>query len=223
MLQVTEMVFVIFLPFWNKALSGRSLFIINQCSSGLSSLVPLLWVSLTGLFFRRGAWQLNGVVVSHGKSPVRRGRKNRTLDVNLYTKFDIWMIKTSVLCSGPYNWWWIFLGRNWHEVKHVGVAELQLVCLHAREREQDSLQVMVPVPVHISLSHERWGCGQCLARVTNKIEWRTDIFNRLLMPWSRGEGGGDKAVSEESNISACEQSYFGCCKCTCKVESPLIF
>uniref|UniRef100_A0A8C0BAM0 tRNA splicing endonuclease subunit 15 n=1 Tax=Buteo japonicus TaxID=224669 RepID=A0A8C0BAM0_9AVES len=97
-------------------------------------------------------------------------------------------------------------GRNWHEVKHVGVAELQLVCLHAREREQDSLQVMVPVPVHISLSHER-----------------TDIFNRLLMPWSRGEGGGDKAVSEESNISACEQSYFGCCKCTCKVESPLIF
>ncbi|XP_068272995.1 tRNA-splicing endonuclease subunit Sen15 [Nyctibius grandis] len=46
-------------------------------------------------------------------------------------------------------------GRNWHEVKHVGVAELQLVCLHARQREQDSLQVMVPVPVHISLSHER--------------------------------------------------------------------
>uniref|UniRef100_A0A8B9RV46 tRNA splicing endonuclease subunit 15 n=1 Tax=Accipiter nisus TaxID=211598 RepID=A0A8B9RV46_9AVES len=43
-------------------------------------------------------------------------------------------------------------GRNWHEVKHVGVAELQLVCLHAREREQDSLQVMVPVPVHISLT-----------------------------------------------------------------------
>ncbi|XP_010176759.1 tRNA-splicing endonuclease subunit Sen15, partial [Antrostomus carolinensis] len=45
-------------------------------------------------------------------------------------------------------------GRNWHEVKHVGVAELQLICLHAREREQDGLQVMVPVPVHISLSHE---------------------------------------------------------------------
>ncbi|XP_064004392.1 tRNA-splicing endonuclease subunit Sen15 [Pogoniulus pusillus] len=46
-------------------------------------------------------------------------------------------------------------GRNWHEVKHVGVAELQLICLHARQKEQDSLQVMVPVPVHISLSHER--------------------------------------------------------------------
>nr|XP_047915052.1 tRNA-splicing endonuclease subunit Sen15 isoform X1 [Anser cygnoides] len=46
-------------------------------------------------------------------------------------------------------------GRNWHEVKHVGLAELQLICLHAREREQDSLQVMVPVPVDISLSHER--------------------------------------------------------------------
>uniref|UniRef100_A0A8B9MN04 tRNA splicing endonuclease subunit 15 n=1 Tax=Accipiter nisus TaxID=211598 RepID=A0A8B9MN04_9AVES len=91
-------------------------------------------------------------------------------------------------------------GRNWHEVKHVGVAELQLVCLHAREREQDSLQVMVPVPVHISLSHER-----------------------LLMPWSRGEGGGDKGVSEESNTSACEQSYSGCCKHTSKVEIPLIF
>ncbi|NXR08101.1 SEN15 endonuclease, partial [Semnornis frantzii] len=46
-------------------------------------------------------------------------------------------------------------GRNWHEVKHVAVAELQLVCLHARQKEQDSFQVMVPVPVHISLSHER--------------------------------------------------------------------
>uniref|UniRef100_A0A8B9SNY8 tRNA splicing endonuclease subunit 15 n=1 Tax=Anas platyrhynchos TaxID=8839 RepID=A0A8B9SNY8_ANAPL len=46
-------------------------------------------------------------------------------------------------------------GRNWHEVKHVGVAELQLICLHAREKELDSLQVMVPVPVDISLSHER--------------------------------------------------------------------
>ncbi|XP_062437449.1 tRNA-splicing endonuclease subunit Sen15 [Rhea pennata] len=46
-------------------------------------------------------------------------------------------------------------GRNWHEVKYVGLAELQLVCLHAREREEDSQQVVVPVPVHISLSHER--------------------------------------------------------------------
>ncbi|XP_030311229.1 tRNA-splicing endonuclease subunit Sen15 [Calypte anna] len=46
-------------------------------------------------------------------------------------------------------------GRNWHEVKHVGVGELQLICLHAREREQESFQVMVPVPAHLSLSHER--------------------------------------------------------------------
>ncbi|XP_005146600.4 tRNA-splicing endonuclease subunit Sen15 [Melopsittacus undulatus] len=46
-------------------------------------------------------------------------------------------------------------GRNWHEVNYVGVEELQLVCLHAREKEQDSPQVMVPVPVHILLSHER--------------------------------------------------------------------
>ncbi|NXY49355.1 SEN15 endonuclease, partial [Ceuthmochares aereus] len=46
-------------------------------------------------------------------------------------------------------------GKNWHEVKHVGVADLQLICLHARQREQDNLEVMVPVPVHISLSHER--------------------------------------------------------------------
>nr|XP_025956888.1 tRNA-splicing endonuclease subunit Sen15 [Dromaius novaehollandiae] len=46
-------------------------------------------------------------------------------------------------------------GRNWHEVKYVGLAELQLICLHAREREVDSQQVVVPVPVHISLSHER--------------------------------------------------------------------
>ncbi|NXC41114.1 SEN15 endonuclease, partial [Penelope pileata] len=46
-------------------------------------------------------------------------------------------------------------GRNWHEVKHVGLADLQLVCLHAREREQDDLQVMVPLPVDVLVSHER--------------------------------------------------------------------
>ncbi|KAI1236581.1 tRNA-splicing endonuclease subunit Sen15 [Lamprotornis superbus] len=46
-------------------------------------------------------------------------------------------------------------GRNWHEVQPVGVAELQLVCLHARAREQEGLQVMVPVPAHIVISHER--------------------------------------------------------------------
>ncbi|XP_009086683.1 tRNA-splicing endonuclease subunit Sen15 [Serinus canaria] len=46
-------------------------------------------------------------------------------------------------------------GRSWHEVQPVGVAELQLVCLHARAREQEGLQVMVPVPAHILISHER--------------------------------------------------------------------
>ncbi|OXB84328.1 UNVERIFIED_CONTAM: hypothetical protein H355_007211 [Colinus virginianus] len=46
-------------------------------------------------------------------------------------------------------------GRNWHEVKHVGLAELQLVCLHAREREQGDLQVMVPIPADVLVSHER--------------------------------------------------------------------
>uniref|UniRef100_A0A8C3TQS1 tRNA splicing endonuclease subunit 15 n=1 Tax=Catharus ustulatus TaxID=91951 RepID=A0A8C3TQS1_CATUS len=45
--------------------------------------------------------------------------------------------------------------KNWHEVQPVGVAELQLVCLHARAREQEGLQVMVPVPAHILISHER--------------------------------------------------------------------
>lgn len=48
-----------------------------------------------------------------------------------------------------------FLGRSWHEVQPVGVAELQLVCLHARAKEQEGLQVMVPVPAHILISHER--------------------------------------------------------------------
>ncbi|XP_039582284.1 tRNA-splicing endonuclease subunit Sen15 [Passer montanus] len=46
-------------------------------------------------------------------------------------------------------------GRSWHEVQPVGVAELQLVCLHARAREQEGLQVMVPVPAHILISHDR--------------------------------------------------------------------
>ncbi|XP_074858870.1 tRNA-splicing endonuclease subunit Sen15 [Carettochelys insculpta] len=46
-------------------------------------------------------------------------------------------------------------GRNWHEVTCVGVEELQLVCLHAREREAENLQVVVPTPVHMSFTHER--------------------------------------------------------------------
>ncbi|NWU95427.1 SEN15 endonuclease, partial [Upupa epops] len=46
-------------------------------------------------------------------------------------------------------------GRNWHEVKHIGVAELQLVCLHAREKQHEGFQVMVPVPVHVPLSPDR--------------------------------------------------------------------
>ncbi|XP_031451376.1 tRNA-splicing endonuclease subunit Sen15 [Phasianus colchicus] len=46
-------------------------------------------------------------------------------------------------------------GRSWHEVKHVGLAELQLVCLHAREREEGDLQVMVPIPADVLVSHER--------------------------------------------------------------------
>lgn len=131
------------------------------------------------------------------------------------------MFKTRGLCSVPSHGWWTFLGRNWHEVKHVGVAELQLVCLHAREREQDSLQVMVPVPVHISLSHERWGCRQRLLCVINKIKWRTDVFNRWLL--TRAGKGGTKGLSEESSVLAFEQSYFGYCKHTHKVEISLIF
>ncbi|KAK4820404.1 hypothetical protein QYF61_026240 [Mycteria americana] len=70
-------------------------------------------------------------------------------------------------------------GRNWHEVKHVGVSELQLVCLHAREREQDSLQVMVPVPVHISLSHERLGLWMNKSEDMNKIEPMDEHVLRL--------------------------------------------
>uniref|UniRef100_A0A8D0H3Z7 tRNA splicing endonuclease subunit 15 n=1 Tax=Sphenodon punctatus TaxID=8508 RepID=A0A8D0H3Z7_SPHPU len=45
--------------------------------------------------------------------------------------------------------------RNWHEVSCIGVAELQLVCLHGREREVEDLQVVVPSPIHMSFSHER--------------------------------------------------------------------
>uniref|UniRef100_A0A8D0C0N9 tRNA splicing endonuclease subunit 15 n=1 Tax=Salvator merianae TaxID=96440 RepID=A0A8D0C0N9_SALMN len=45
--------------------------------------------------------------------------------------------------------------RNWHEVSYTGLVELQLVCLHGREREGEDLQVVVPTPVHESFSHER--------------------------------------------------------------------
>ncbi|CAM4603633.1 tRNA-splicing endonuclease subunit Sen15 isoform X1 [Caretta caretta] len=46
-------------------------------------------------------------------------------------------------------------GRNWHEVTCVGLAELQLVCLRAHEREAENLQVVVPTPVHMSFTHQR--------------------------------------------------------------------
>ena len=64
------------------------------------------------------------------------------------------MNETCVLCPDPHQQS-TFLGRSWHEVKHVGLAELQLVCLHAREREQGDLQVMVPIPADVLVSHER--------------------------------------------------------------------
>lgn len=65
------------------------------------------------------------------------------------------MNETCVLCPDPSHQLSTFLGRSWHEVKHVGLAELQLVCLHAREREQGDLQVMVPIPADVLVSHER--------------------------------------------------------------------
>nr|XP_020839942.1 tRNA-splicing endonuclease subunit Sen15 [Phascolarctos cinereus] len=46
-------------------------------------------------------------------------------------------------------------GRNWHEVKSVGLPELQLLCLHGREKEGERLQIVVPTSVHASFSHER--------------------------------------------------------------------
>ncbi|XP_068930514.1 tRNA-splicing endonuclease subunit Sen15 [Petaurus breviceps papuanus] len=46
-------------------------------------------------------------------------------------------------------------GRNWHEVKSVGLPELQLICLHGHEREGERLQIVVPTSVHASFSHER--------------------------------------------------------------------
>lgn len=135
-------------------------------------------------------------------------------DVKLNLKFDTWTIGTYVLCSGPSNWWQTFLGRNWHEVKHVGVAELQLICLHAREKELDSLQVMVPVPVDISLSHERWGYVQCLDATTTQ-----QVADNLL----KGEVGENNEYHKQSNISACKRSYFGYCKHIFKVEIFFFF
>ncbi|XP_074076988.1 tRNA-splicing endonuclease subunit Sen15 [Macrotis lagotis] len=46
-------------------------------------------------------------------------------------------------------------GRNWHEVKSVGLPELRLICLHGREKEGERLQIVVPTSVHASFSHER--------------------------------------------------------------------
>ncbi|XP_028936537.1 tRNA-splicing endonuclease subunit Sen15 [Ornithorhynchus anatinus] len=46
-------------------------------------------------------------------------------------------------------------GRNWHEVKCVGLAEVQLICLYGQEKEEESFQAVVPMSVHASLSHER--------------------------------------------------------------------
>uniref|UniRef100_A0A4X2KVT7 tRNA splicing endonuclease subunit 15 n=1 Tax=Vombatus ursinus TaxID=29139 RepID=A0A4X2KVT7_VOMUR len=46
-------------------------------------------------------------------------------------------------------------GRNWHEVKSMGLPELQLICLHGHEKEGERLQIVVPTSVHASFSHER--------------------------------------------------------------------
>ncbi|XP_072504505.1 tRNA-splicing endonuclease subunit Sen15 [Notamacropus eugenii] len=46
-------------------------------------------------------------------------------------------------------------GRKWHEVKSVGLPELQLICLHGHESEGERLQIVVPTSVHASFSHER--------------------------------------------------------------------
>ncbi|XP_051854752.1 tRNA-splicing endonuclease subunit Sen15 [Antechinus flavipes] len=45
--------------------------------------------------------------------------------------------------------------RNWHEVKSVGLPELQLICLHGHEKEGERLQIVVPTSVHAAFSHER--------------------------------------------------------------------
>uniref|UniRef100_A0A8C0ILE2 tRNA splicing endonuclease subunit 15 n=1 Tax=Chelonoidis abingdonii TaxID=106734 RepID=A0A8C0ILE2_CHEAB len=47
-------------------------------------------------------------------------------------------------------------GKNWYNVTCVGLAELQLVCLHGREREAENLQVVVPTPVHMSFTHQSY-------------------------------------------------------------------
>uniref|UniRef100_A0A5F8GK87 tRNA splicing endonuclease subunit 15 n=1 Tax=Monodelphis domestica TaxID=13616 RepID=A0A5F8GK87_MONDO len=46
-------------------------------------------------------------------------------------------------------------GRKWHEVKSIGLPELQLICLHGHEKEGERLQIVVPTSVHASFSHER--------------------------------------------------------------------
>lgn len=189
--------FYLLFAFCRAAVSDRSLFTIHQCSSSQQA-GPAPWISLAGLLLRRGIWSF----------PVKRGRENKTLVVNLDTTFVIWLTKTCVLCSALLIPELTFLGRNWHEVHPVGVAELQLVCLHARAREQEGLQVMVPVPAHILISHERWGPAQCLSRVTTDRKWGTDTFYRLVGASSGGEGGGNTGVSEENNLSACQQWFW---------------
>ncbi|XP_023787391.1 tRNA-splicing endonuclease subunit Sen15 isoform X1 [Cyanistes caeruleus] len=87
-------------------------------------------------------------------------------------------------------------GRNWHEVQPVGVEELQLVCLHARAKEQEALQVMVPVPAHILISHERLLQNLLLSQTRNpeipgisvvlssepKSNWLREILKKASLP-----------------------------------------
>ncbi|XP_032922991.1 tRNA-splicing endonuclease subunit Sen15 [Catharus ustulatus] len=97
-----------------------------------------------------------------GRAPEEQGSWSGTAGGNWITAHPTFTEMMSLDVSDSTQVYAAFLvyldlleGRNWHEVQPVGVAELQLVCLHARAREQEGLQVMVPVPAHILISHER--------------------------------------------------------------------
>ncbi|XP_004613844.1 tRNA-splicing endonuclease subunit Sen15 isoform X2 [Sorex araneus] len=45
--------------------------------------------------------------------------------------------------------------KSWHEVRCVGLPELQLICLLGTELEGEDSQTVLPAPVSASLSHSR--------------------------------------------------------------------
>uniref|UniRef100_G1MRR6 tRNA-splicing endonuclease subunit Sen15 domain-containing protein n=1 Tax=Meleagris gallopavo TaxID=9103 RepID=G1MRR6_MELGA len=139
----------------------------DQCLEALISLCIPVSSAYVGLF--------------PGGSVFHKGKKEEILSVHPFSHRHYYFTAMMSLdisdSSQIYAAFLVYLdlleGRSWHEVKHVGLAELQLVCLHAREREQGDLQVMVPIPADVL----------CLDPIARRMKRRLDKSEQQVAIW----------------------------------------